>query len=50
MNNECHECRMHADDTDKTNEVYLEKDHSRSITKYSARNLPQCVDNTGEEL
>ena len=49
MQDECHECCVHADKTDKQRSIGRWTDVAVQ-TRYLARNLPQCVDNTGEEF
>ena len=37
MNDECHECHMHADNTRQDNKKYLGKGLRHSSNKYSAK-------------
>ena len=48
MNDECHECHMHVDDTWQVNKVYLEKDYV-AVQSNTQQNLQQCVDITNDE-
>ena len=47
MNNEC---PVYVDNTDKTKKCIWEKDQRHSTTRYSARNLQQGGDNTGDDF